>query len=428
MRFFRVQGKISRKRAMAYIASGLLLVLADVLFWVRIAWAVPLYTPYANSVAAQSGLGSGTASNAVGQPDGKTALLLGLNSGLTLDMGEGEEGTGALKIYFGPINLQVQAEVQFLDSSQAVLRSETRQLFLELTTSSHIFSYDWHETGKAYRYVRINVLGAVAFGIDAIEALGFIGSSPTQDTDGDGIPDREDDKPLVPDIPTLPGSGGGDSNGGSSGSGSGSGSGGGGSSNTTNRSSNTSTNTTTTVIRTITTSSRSGVTPIVNTLPSSTNDQDGDQMDDDWERANGLDPTRNDAGEDPDEDGLTNLREYQLDTNPKNADTDGDGMPDGWEVENGLNAKKDDAFEDPDGDHITNLGEYRYGGNPYSAEHITELAARINRKERLWAWGVFGGLLVLAAALLWRGLRAAKHREHKRTGKTSATKSFLPPH
>lgn len=418
-----VQHKGNRKRAMAYIACGLFLILADVIFWARIAWAAPLYTPYANSVVGQSGLGSGTAGNAVGAPDGKTALLLGINSSLTLDMGEGEEGTGSLRVYFGPINLQVQMQVQFLDDAQAVIHSETRQLFLELTSTSQIFAYDWRSNGGVYRYVRINVLGAVAFGIDAVQALGFIGSSASQDTDGDGIPDIEDSDPLVPNTPAPSGSSG--SSGGSSSGGGGSSAGSGGS----DGSSSGGSGTTTTVIRTITTSSGSGATPVVNVLPSASDDQDGDQMSDEWERANGLDPTRNDAANDPDNDGPSNLREYQLDTNPKSADTDGDGIPDGWEVENGLNAKKDDALEDPDGDHITNLGEYHYGGNPYSADHVVELAAKINRKERLWAWVVFGGLLALAAAFLWRGLHAAarKRHEQKRPKSSAGAKSALPP-
>src|SRR6185369_7857946 len=104
-----------------------------------------------------------------------------------------------------------------------------------------------------------------------------------------------------------------------------------------------------------------GITTEDNTPPPASNDKDGDQMDDAWEQNNGLDATnKNDAASDPDGDGLSNLREYQLDTNPKKADTDGDGIPDGWEVDNGLNAKKDDALEDPDGDYVTNLGEYHF--------------------------------------------------------------------
>ena len=54
---------------------------------------------------------------------------------------------------------------------------------------------------------------------------------------------------------------------------------------------------------------------------------------DTWAIANHLDPT--DPGlpfEDPDHDGLTNLQEFQMGTDPNNPDTDGDGLTDGQEV------------------------------------------------------------------------------------------------
>ncbi len=64
-------------------------------------------------------------------------------------------------------------------------------------------------------------------------------------------------------------------------------------------------------------------------------DVDHDGMSDTWERANGLDPLRNDRDEDRDEDHLTNWQEYLHKTDPRNPDTDGDTFPDGVEVRNG---------------------------------------------------------------------------------------------
>ena len=60
-------------------------------------------------------------------------------------------------------------------------------------------------------------------------------------------------------------------------------------------------------------------------------DWDGDGMADDWEIANGLDPTVDDADLDADNDGLTNLEEYARGSDPNNPDSDGDGIIDGDE-------------------------------------------------------------------------------------------------
>lgn len=377
-------GKKDVRQAAAYIACGCLLVVADILFMVQIARAAPAYTPYANSVTAQSGLQSGTANNAVGEPNGQNATLLGLNAGLTLDMGDGEEGTNALKAYFGPVNVQALIRVEFLNDDQTVLKSEERQLFFNLAASTQTFTYDWHATGSGYRFVRLTSLVGIAFGIDAVEALGFVGSTATQDTDGDGTPDRQDADPLVTNNPA----GGGGSSGGSQGGGTGSGS---------SNSSATTTTTSTTVQR-VGTTAGSGATTTANNLPSSGEDKDGDQMADAWEVTHGLDPnSKIDGLEDTDKDGLLNIQEYQYDVNPRNNDTDADGIPDGWEVDHGLNAKVDDAEEDPDGDFVTNRGEAYFDVNPYRSDEFKALAAKIeNRAVKLWSWAVFGILLTLA--------------------------------
>ena len=68
-------------------------------------------------------------------------------------------------------------------------------------------------------------------------------------------------------------------------------------------------------------------------------------MPDAWERAHGLNPRRNDAKADPDHDGLTNLQEYLVHTNPRKADTDGDGISDGNEDSNGDGQTNKQEFE-----------------------------------------------------------------------------------
>lgn len=57
-------------------------------------------------------------------------------------------------------------------------------------------------------------------------------------------------------------------------------------------------------------------------------DTDSDGLPDDWEQEH-FGNLAQAANGDPDNDGLTNLQEYAMDTEPDNADTDGDGIKDG---------------------------------------------------------------------------------------------------
>jgi RHS repeat-associated protein len=71
-------------------------------------------------------------------------------------------------------------------------------------------------------------------------------------------------------------------------------------------------------------------------ITTQTMDTDGDQMPDGWETLYGLNPNDpGDANQDPDNDGLTNLEEYNHNTDPTRRDTDGDGFSDGDEVRAG---------------------------------------------------------------------------------------------
>ncbi len=139
----------------------------------------------------------------------------------------------------------------------------------------------------------------------------------------------------------------------------------------------------------------------------------GDGMDDGWETANGLDPEVDDSGEDPDNDGLTNLEEWNggenstdpmdddsdnddlsdgaetnthgtdpidadsdddglndgaeiaANTLPLNPDTDGDEMVDGYEIDNGHDPLlAADAAQDADNDGSLNLEECQRGTDP----------------------------------------------------------------
>ena len=120
-------------------------------------------------------------------------------------------------------------------------------------------------------------------------------------------------------------------------------------------------------------------------------DADSDGIPDAWETSHGLNPAVADASGNPDGDTLTNLQEYNADTDPQVFDTgvmafavsglftlqtrtdapdqDGDGLPDAWEIANGLNPAVSNANADPDGDGLTNLDEFNGGWNPQLADN-----------------------------------------------------------
>ena len=113
-------------------------------------------------------------------------------------------------------------------------------------------------------------------------------------------------------------------------------------------------------------------------------DTDGDGLPDGWEAAHGMNPLvantgdpRTDASSDPDFDGLTNMDEMVLGTDPFQPDTDGDGREDGWAAQYGFDPcthngqterTDDDANADSDGDGLTNAEECAWGTNPGSPD------------------------------------------------------------
>jgi hypothetical protein len=71
---------------------------------------------------------------------------------------------------------------------------------------------------------------------------------------------------------------------------------------------------------------------------------------------------------DSDGDGIDDITELRIGTDPHSADTDGDGLPDGWEIRYQFNplsgSGSDGGNGDPDNDGVSNLTEYRQGRNP----------------------------------------------------------------
>jgi len=129
-------------------------------------------------------------------------------------------------------------------------------------------------------------------------------------------------------------------------------------------------------------------------------DTDSDSLPDPWELEHGLDPLNSsDAYIDQDGDGVLNLVEYEYNCNPNVPDSDSDTMPDLWEIQNGLNPTVDDSLEDPDDDAVTNVKEYEEGTDPQYAEF---------RPERL----VIPGLIVGSIAILVVGMFTAIRRRN----------------
>ena len=116
-----------------------------------------------------------------------------------------------------------------------------------------------------------------------------------------------------------------------------------------------------------------------NTNPNNPDTDDGGAWDG-WEIYYGFDPRNaSDESDDNDGDSLSNSIEFYWDSDPFSADSDQDGMPDGWEDTysdrevDGIGCGLDptdgsDKFGDPDGDGSDNLREYQENTDPCDAD------------------------------------------------------------
>jgi hypothetical protein len=95
-------------------------------------------------------------------------------------------------------------------------------------------------------------------------------------------------------------------------------------------------------------------------------DFDDDGLPNDWEIEYHFNPRNpNDRNIDPDNDTLTNIQEFENQTDPHNVDSDWDNLPDPWEIKFGLNPiNKSDRNFDLDSDGLTNFKEFSAGTDP----------------------------------------------------------------
>ena len=95
---------------------------------------------------------------------------------------------------------------------------------------------------------------------------------------------------------------------------------------------------------------------------------DTDRMPDWWELLYSTNIYQNNEDEDTDNDGLTALTEYIINTSPNSSDTDNDGIPDLWEFSNGTDPATNDADLDYDNDGLTNIQEFSEGTDPLNSD------------------------------------------------------------
>lgn len=235
--------------------------------------AAPPADPHADAATASPDISVIIApDNALGEPDDNLALIIGIGASLRLDMGDGEEGTGDLTVYYGGLEVSLLGgQASFLDENENLITTESFNL-LEIGAGTHTvsISYDYAAHGyTAYRYVTFTGLLDI-FGIDAIETASYL-----PDSDGDGLPDDWEINNGLDPLDDTDGTSDPDDDG------------------LTNAEEYT-----------------EGTDP-------NDDDTDDDGMPDGWEIDNELNPLDDaDASEDPDGDGFTNLEEYENGTDP----------------------------------------------------------------------------------------------------------------
>jgi|GEM_PF-5977382 len=126
------------------------------------------WDPYADAVASGTTATVLNASAALGAPDGRAATVLGLlNAALVLDLGQGEEGTGDLRVHYHGLSLALVAQVDFLKADGTFIGSSSLHL-VELGLGTHV-AVATYPGNQPYRYVRLRGAVLALYLVDAVE-------------------------------------------------------------------------------------------------------------------------------------------------------------------------------------------------------------------------------------------------------------------
>ncbi len=143
-------------------------------------------------------------------------------------------------------------------------------------------------------------------------------------------------------------------------------------------------------------------------------DSDRDGLPDEYELSVNMNPNKHDLHDDPDGDGLSNVDELLIGTNPFKKDSDEDGIPDNYELDFSLNPLFNDSSLDKDQDGYSNLQEYEAGSNPQDATStslievgaarwhvdITKAKITVGENDVVYAWSAYR-----LTAMNWYGLK-----------------------
>ncbi|WP_074953178.1 hypothetical protein [Myxococcus fulvus] len=150
---------------------------------------------YADAVAPTTTVGVLQPGLALGAPDERGAVVLGLLGGaLVLDMGADEAGTGDLKVHYRGLVVSVLTWVDFLRSDGSVIASGPLTL-VDLEAGVHTALVPYLRERDPYRYVRLNG-GLALYQVDAVESSGLeVGECGDGRVDGDENCDDGDIEP-----------------------------------------------------------------------------------------------------------------------------------------------------------------------------------------------------------------------------------------